>query len=747
MLQTPNINLPILQSGDKYLKETQNEAFRTIDTEIRGLSEAVRSLDNVDGSIIETREQLEDVIASISNKETYVTPEMFGALGDGDSDDAQKLYDMHMYANSKNINVVYGSKTYKIASALDIPIRTNVDFSNCKLIIDESCYSNKYIYEIPSTKTKVIKTLTTSEKSEIVSSLYKNQYPTIFKDYKNSFLILQSEDVFARREGGSGITPTTVYKSDLFYVNESGYVTGEIAWKLTKPTNIVIVDGENNYITIKGCEITVNGAMASVPVGYYAGGFIRSRRSKVNIDGFVVKLEEGATMTNQYVQNGFFCIVENYGTTLSNISNICRRHDPSVNRGTYAYSYNTCMNITFDNCSAVGKRDYYWGATVGYNCKNLVFKNCVLNRYDVHNWVHNLTAENCETYYESFNVTGTGKLLIKNCHMYDDSASAKSFLNTRIDYSSYVDMDIEIINCSMTTSSVDIGSACIYKYDIDTSYDGQNDKIMAKSITIDGFKFITSSANTICFGIVCDTLASAVQGGRKIVIPSNVKINNVSVNRNNKMILIRLQKINSYNCYARGIWEVSNTVFNTLESTAPNTSAEQNIDISGGLVYSDNAPNIDFIFNNCKNVNVSLRGITGDNITFNNCTVNNTGYGNGTNDKITEANITYNNNVFEATLVDAVKTSTFLQSTAKTTYNSCYYKTPIVNGTSSTANVSNIYGLLNGTTVMYVVGNHMFTRFSQSIVDSTCFVKGNITTQASAISKFKFSSHGERVVV
>ena len=46
MKQTPNINLPILEQGDKYLKETQNEAFSVIDREIAGLNSAISALDN-----------------------------------------------------------------------------------------------------------------------------------------------------------------------------------------------------------------------------------------------------------------------------------------------------------------------------------------------------------------------------------------------------------------------------------------------------------------------------------------------------------------------------------------------------------------------------------------------------------------------------------------------------------------------------------------------------------------------------
>lgn len=59
MKQTPNINLPILEQGDRYLKETQNEAFSVIDREIAGINSAISVLDNVEGSIIDTKSDVE----------------------------------------------------------------------------------------------------------------------------------------------------------------------------------------------------------------------------------------------------------------------------------------------------------------------------------------------------------------------------------------------------------------------------------------------------------------------------------------------------------------------------------------------------------------------------------------------------------------------------------------------------------------------------------------------------------------
>lgn len=75
MIQTENINLPILQEGDKYSKDIQNQAFRDIDREIKGLNDRVKILDNVEGSIIETKEDVEAL--KINKADTITTNNKF----------------------------------------------------------------------------------------------------------------------------------------------------------------------------------------------------------------------------------------------------------------------------------------------------------------------------------------------------------------------------------------------------------------------------------------------------------------------------------------------------------------------------------------------------------------------------------------------------------------------------------------------------------------------------------------------
>ena len=51
MKQTPNYNFPILEAGDKYIKDYHNDAFNVIDTELKAINDKINTLDNIEKEI------------------------------------------------------------------------------------------------------------------------------------------------------------------------------------------------------------------------------------------------------------------------------------------------------------------------------------------------------------------------------------------------------------------------------------------------------------------------------------------------------------------------------------------------------------------------------------------------------------------------------------------------------------------------------------------------------------------------
>ena len=72
-------------------------------------------------------------------KQIYVNYEMFGAKGDGVTDDMEAIRAAHKYANENKMDVKTDPfATYYIGpEPMDVQIMTNVDFGSSKFIIDD----------------------------------------------------------------------------------------------------------------------------------------------------------------------------------------------------------------------------------------------------------------------------------------------------------------------------------------------------------------------------------------------------------------------------------------------------------------------------------------------------------------------------------------------------------------------------------------------------------------------------------
>ncbi|WP_347253446.1 phage tail protein [Leminorella grimontii] len=106
-----------------------------------GISDAAlrKDLANGNGSLIGTN------IGTLDEAITFVTPEMFGAIGDGVADDTQAILDAIQYVLPKHMDVI-GYQTYKISNTLEIRETANLppeleDFSVTKLKLQKLIYT------------------------------------------------------------------------------------------------------------------------------------------------------------------------------------------------------------------------------------------------------------------------------------------------------------------------------------------------------------------------------------------------------------------------------------------------------------------------------------------------------------------------------------------------------------------------------------------------------------------------------
>lgn len=102
------------------------------------------SLTDVDfENLIEVGEGLETFKNQVTNRFNFVTPEMFGAVGNGVADDSQAIINADNYANRNNLKLL-GFKTYKISNPIQL-FSSFVDFSEGEIILSDNFPSDKAI--------------------------------------------------------------------------------------------------------------------------------------------------------------------------------------------------------------------------------------------------------------------------------------------------------------------------------------------------------------------------------------------------------------------------------------------------------------------------------------------------------------------------------------------------------------------------------------------------------------------------
>ena len=79
------------------------------------------------------------LFAALTQAQTFVTYEEFGAAGDGKTDDQSAIVAAHAAANQKRLPVKAGDgKTYYIGRGAKVAvIKTDVDFGTAKFVIDD----------------------------------------------------------------------------------------------------------------------------------------------------------------------------------------------------------------------------------------------------------------------------------------------------------------------------------------------------------------------------------------------------------------------------------------------------------------------------------------------------------------------------------------------------------------------------------------------------------------------------------
>ena len=413
-------------------------------------------------------------ISPDANVDGYVTYSMFGAKGDGKTDDYAAIVSTHDYANEHHLPVKADSgATYYISfmdpkknNGMGAVIKTETDWTGATFIIDDRCLT-----EIQNDSNDKINLFTVaSYQEEMEVSYHQNSDKTYVGYYVgkhageewfnsisagqtklnthfNTDVLLTVIDRNNTKFFRNGIDYSVKPCQESMIVYKNGTIDPDAPITYNYPTiteyHAYPIDADTLTVT-GGTFITVAKASASSEYEtkiLYRG--IRVQRSNTVLDGIThYRIEEyDPTLASEYM--GFISVFNCCNVTIQNCK--LSSHLSDHRAGSYDLYYQHAINVHLENVREVTdilaeKRFGIMGANW---VKNVSANNCYLNRFDVHRGTTNATITNSTIGVAGIRLTGRGTALIENTTVYHDF-----FVRLREDYGSSWDGDLIIKNCT-----------------------------------------------------------------------------------------------------------------------------------------------------------------------------------------------------------------------------------------------------------------------------------------------------------
>jgi len=367
----------------------------------------------------------------------------FGAIGDGKTDDINNISATHKFANKHNLTVKAdnGATYYISGKKQPINILTDTDFGTANFIIDDT--------EVKDIKSSVFLVSSKQKRFKLkgISSLKKNQKKIKACLPKNCLVTIKNSNVKRYIRYGANEN-NGASQTDILLVDKNGNIdiNTPVIWNFDKITKITALPIDEKPLKITGGCFTTIANKAPSKYTYYSRNII-IRRSNVIVDGLEHKIIGEGSHGAPYA--GFISIRDCANVTVKNTVLSGHKKYVTINSngkrssmGSYDILITRAVNISFINCTQTNDINdkKYWGIMGANYCKNLIYDNCTLSRFDAHMGVANATIQNSTLGHMGISVIGTGILTIKNSTIYGNN-----LVNLRSDYGSTWQGDI-IIN-------------------------------------------------------------------------------------------------------------------------------------------------------------------------------------------------------------------------------------------------------------------------------------------------------------
>ena len=350
----------------------------------------------------------------------------------------------HNYANEKGYKVFadYGAKYYVSSIGKTVTIKTDVEWGNAQITIDDSGVTpndrGNWIFTIPGNyKTYSIDNMPLLKRgmTNIGITLPQKSIVTVYDANTTHYI----------RYGGNADNGATMV--DNIVVDKNGNVDTDapIMWDFENITSVVIRPIDEKPLTVSGGVITTIANKAPSEYTYYARGILVTRSNTV-IDGVTHYVTGEGPTGAPY--NGFVSINHCAYVTVRNCVFTGHKtyQSPTTAMGSYDIGMGNSISVTFLNCTQANdiNDSKYWGVSGTNYCKNFVYDGCVLSRFDAHKGVANGAIKNSVIGHAGASIIGYGDFLIENSVFFTNK-----IIDLRSDYGSTWEGEIVIRNCTV----------------------------------------------------------------------------------------------------------------------------------------------------------------------------------------------------------------------------------------------------------------------------------------------------------
>ena len=423
---------------------------------------------------------------------TFVYYEDFGAKGDGRTDDQAAIVAAHEYANKNGLPVRANDKAvYYIGGGKEpAVIQTDVDFGKARIVIDDRHVENRWasVFEVKASK----ETYDPQLKGPVREGQKKLDHAFPCK----SMVIIHDDKVKHFIRWGVNHNDGTA-ATDCFLVDEEGNVdpATPIVWDFPEVTRAVAIPLEEKPLVIKGGIFTTIANREESKYSYFYRG-ISIQRCNVTVSGMCHLVEGEGDHGAPY--NAFLYVTQCANVVLRDCQVTGRltyktavAEGGEVTMGSYDLNANRVINLSFLKVRQLNDilDTRYWGVLGTNFCKNLLYDNCYLSRFDAHCGVCNATIRNSELGHQGLSIIGYGTFLLENSTIHGGS----DMISLRLDYGSFWRGDIIIRNSVFKCRSQ--GKACVIGGRNKGDHNFGYRCVMPWKITIDGLLIDDSVVN------------------------------------------------------------------------------------------------------------------------------------------------------------------------------------------------------------------------------------------------------------